>query len=225
MFLKLARKADVLVENFAAGVMDRLGLGYEVLASENPRLVYGSGTGFGLTGPYRDLPAMDLTIQAMSGIMNATGYPDRPPVKAGARRLRFPGWRAPLRRHPGRAGSARAHRPGPARRGRHARRRRDRARQRARRLHGRRDDVPPRTANRHPALAMAPYNVYERATATSRSSPPPTATGSHAQCSAARTCREPGLRDDARPCRAGRGDRRHGHGVDGERTKTRCWPS
>ena len=45
--------------------------------------MYGSGTGFGLTGPYKDLPAMDLTIQAMSGIMNATGFPDRPPVKAG----------------------------------------------------------------------------------------------------------------------------------------------
>src|SRR5437899_899344 len=83
LFLRLARKADVLVENFAAGVMNRLGLGWEVLRKENPRLVYGSGTGFGLSGPYRDLPAMDLTIQAMSGIMNATGFPDRPPVKAG----------------------------------------------------------------------------------------------------------------------------------------------
>jgi CoA:oxalate CoA-transferase len=83
LFLRLARQADVVVENFAAGVMDRLGLGWDVLRVENPRLVYGVGTGFGLTGPYRDLPAMDLTIQAMSGIMNATGYPDRPPVKAG----------------------------------------------------------------------------------------------------------------------------------------------
>jgi len=83
LFLRLVRRADVLVENFAAGVMDRLGLGWEVLRAENPRLVYGVGTGFGLSGPYRDLPAMDLTIQAMSGIMNATGYPDLPPVKAG----------------------------------------------------------------------------------------------------------------------------------------------
>src|SRR5437870_13635634 len=83
LFLRLARQADVVVENFAAGVMDRLGLGWKVLQAENPRLVYAVGTGFGLTGPYRDLPAMDLTIQAMSGIMNATGYPDRPPVKAG----------------------------------------------------------------------------------------------------------------------------------------------
>ena len=83
LFLRLARKADVVVENFAVGVMNRLGLGWDVLQKENPRLVYGSGTGFGLSGPYRDLPAMDLTIQAMSGIMNATGFPDRPPVKAG----------------------------------------------------------------------------------------------------------------------------------------------
>src|SRR5436309_2719236 len=83
LFRSLVRKADVVVENFAVGVMDRLGLGWDVLQKENPRLVYGSGTGFGLSGPYRDLPAMDLTIQAMSGIMNATGFPDRAPVKAG----------------------------------------------------------------------------------------------------------------------------------------------
>ena len=78
LFRRLSARADVLVENFAAGVMDRLGLGWDVLRKENPRLVYGSGTGFGLSGPYRDLPAMDLTIQAMSGIMNATGFPTGP---------------------------------------------------------------------------------------------------------------------------------------------------
>ena len=83
LFLRLVRRADVVVENFAAGVMDRLGLGWDVLHAENPRLVFGTGKGFGLSGPYRDLPAMDLTIQAMSGIMNATGFPDLPPVKAG----------------------------------------------------------------------------------------------------------------------------------------------
>jgi crotonobetainyl-CoA:carnitine CoA-transferase CaiB-like acyl-CoA transferase len=49
----------------------------------NPRLIYGSGSGYGLSGPYRDYPAMDLTVQAMAGIMSVTGFPDRPPVKSG----------------------------------------------------------------------------------------------------------------------------------------------
>jgi formyl-CoA transferase len=74
----------VLIENFAAGVMDRLGLGWDVLSKLNPRLVYGGSSGFGLDGPYRDLAAMDVTIQAMSGITNATGDADGPPTKAGA---------------------------------------------------------------------------------------------------------------------------------------------
>src|SRR5690349_1396710 len=57
----LARQADVLVENFAPGVMDRLGLGAEALQALNPRLIYASSSGFGSDGPYRDYPAMDLT--------------------------------------------------------------------------------------------------------------------------------------------------------------------
>lgn len=80
---RMVAKADVLLENFAPGVMDRLGLGPERLMALNPRLVYAAGSGFGWSGPYRDYPAMDLTIQAMSGIMSTTGFPDRPPVKAG----------------------------------------------------------------------------------------------------------------------------------------------
>jgi crotonobetainyl-CoA:carnitine CoA-transferase CaiB-like acyl-CoA transferase len=75
--------ADILVENFAPGTMNRLGLGWDVLSAANPRLVYGSSSGYGLSGPNRDYPAMDLTVQAMSGIMSITGFPDRPPVKAG----------------------------------------------------------------------------------------------------------------------------------------------
>src|SRR5205823_10688180 len=67
----------------AAGVLGRLGRGWDRPPGADPPLVYGTGKGFGLPGPYRDLPAMDLTIQAMSGIMNATGFPDLPPVKAG----------------------------------------------------------------------------------------------------------------------------------------------
>ena len=80
---KMVRRADVLLENFAPGTMDRLGLGWDKLQNENPRLVYASGSGYGLSGPYRDYPAMDLTVQAMAGVMSVTGFADRPPVKAG----------------------------------------------------------------------------------------------------------------------------------------------
>lgn len=79
----LIRDADVLVENFAPGTMDRLELGADILQGLNPRLIYASSSGFGSDGPYRSYPAMDLTVQAMAGVMSTTGYPDRPPVKAG----------------------------------------------------------------------------------------------------------------------------------------------
>ena len=80
---QMVRRADVLLENFAPGTMDRLGLGWDKLQEENPRLIYASGSGYGLSGPYRDYPAMDLTVQAMAGVMSVTGFADRPPVKAG----------------------------------------------------------------------------------------------------------------------------------------------
>jgi CoA:oxalate CoA-transferase len=83
LLLELARRADVLVENFRPGVMDRLGLGEAAIREVSPDIIYASGSGFGSTGPYRDYPAMDLTVQAMSGVMSVTGYPDQPPVKAG----------------------------------------------------------------------------------------------------------------------------------------------
>ncbi len=79
----LAAKADVLLENYAPGVLDRLGAGYDALSALNPRLIYASATGYGLSGPDRDNLAMDLTIQAVSGMMSVTGFPDGPPVKAG----------------------------------------------------------------------------------------------------------------------------------------------
>jgi len=79
----LVRKVDILVENFATGVMDQLGLGYEALREINPRLIYASGKGFGSTGPYSHYLAMDLTVQAMSGMMSVTGFPDGPPTKCG----------------------------------------------------------------------------------------------------------------------------------------------
>ncbi len=79
----LARRADVLLENFAPGVMDKLGVGAAVLMAENPRLIYASATGYGLSGPERDNLAMDITIQAASGAISVTGFADGPPVKAG----------------------------------------------------------------------------------------------------------------------------------------------
>lgn len=81
IFLQLVRRADVLVENFAPGAVERLGFGYEALGKVNPRLVYASISGFGQTGPYREYPAYDPVVQAMSGIMETTGDPDRPPVR------------------------------------------------------------------------------------------------------------------------------------------------
>ncbi len=83
LLFRMVERGDVLLENFAPGVMDRLGVGWEVLHQINPRLVYASGSGYGLTGPDRDNLAMDLTIQAVSGLIAATGFPDGPPVKAG----------------------------------------------------------------------------------------------------------------------------------------------
>jgi CoA:oxalate CoA-transferase len=79
----LARKSDVLIENYSPGVMDRLGVGADTLMHENPRLIYASATGYGLSGPERDNLAMDITIQAASGVISVTGFPDGPPVKAG----------------------------------------------------------------------------------------------------------------------------------------------
>lgn len=83
LFLELVEEADVLVENFATGKMAELGLGYERLRETNEALVYAHGSGYGDDGPYADYPAMDLTIQAMSGVMDTTGFPEGPPTKAG----------------------------------------------------------------------------------------------------------------------------------------------
>ncbi len=83
VLLRLAKDADILVENYRPGAMRRLGLGYEDLKKVNPRLVYTSISGFGQTGPWADRPGFDLMAQAMSGVMSVTGYPGMPPVKAG----------------------------------------------------------------------------------------------------------------------------------------------
>ena len=73
LLIDLVKKGDVLLENYAPGVMDKLGVGADVLLQANPRLIYASGSGFGLSGPDRDSLAMDLTVQAVSGIMSVTG--------------------------------------------------------------------------------------------------------------------------------------------------------
>lgn len=80
---ELIANSDVLIENFRAGVMNRLGLGYEDMSRRNPRLVYCSISGYGQTGPYARKGAFDVTVQAMSGLMSVTGEDGRPPVKCG----------------------------------------------------------------------------------------------------------------------------------------------
>lgn len=79
----LAAVADVVVENFRAGVLKRLGLGYEDLKKINPRIVYCSISGYGQSGPYAKKGAFDVTVQGMSGIMSVTGEEGQPPVKCG----------------------------------------------------------------------------------------------------------------------------------------------
>jgi crotonobetainyl-CoA:carnitine CoA-transferase CaiB-like acyl-CoA transferase len=81
--MKLAKTADVFVENFRPGVVARLGFGYDVLREQNPMIVYCSISGFGQTGPDAKAPAFDGNIQAMSGMMAMTGEPDGAPMRAG----------------------------------------------------------------------------------------------------------------------------------------------
>lgn len=156
----MVKKADVLVENFAPGAMERLGVGYESLRSANSRLVYGSGSGFGRSGPNKNYPAMDLTVQAMAGIMNVTGYPDRPPVKAGPALCDFFGgvhlygaiMTALYEREKTGVGrlvevsmQEAVYASLSSNLGLH---------------HSMGNSVPPRTGNRHGGLAESPYNVY-----------------------------------------------------------------
>lgn len=156
----MVAKADVVLENFAPGVMDRLGVGPKVLMELNPRLIYAAGSGFGWSGPYRDYPAMDLTVQALSGIMSTTGYPDRPPVKAGPAVCDFFGgihlYSAVVTALFDRERTGRGHfvevsmleavycsLSSPLGL-----------------YFGGNDEIPMRTGNRHSGLAEAPYNVY-----------------------------------------------------------------
>lgn len=163
LFLGLTRDADVIVENFAPGVVDRLGIGYDAAKAVNPRIVYASGSGYGQSGPYRAYPAMDLTVQAMSGVMSVTGYPNAPPVKAGAALCDFFGGvhlygaiaTALFRRERDGAGCyidvamLEAVYPSLA--------------SNIGSVYAERDDLPPRTGNRHGGLSLCPYNVYPAA--------------------------------------------------------------
>ncbi len=81
---RLIDKADVLMENYRPGTLDKLGLGAEAVRARNPRLIYASATGFGSHGPYRERPGQDLLAQALTGLAAASGSRDGPPVAVGA---------------------------------------------------------------------------------------------------------------------------------------------
>ena len=82
-FEALVEEADVLVENFRPGTLERMGYGWDVLHARWPRLVYAAVSGFGRTGPYSERPAYDMVVQAMGGLMSLTGHPGGPPTRVG----------------------------------------------------------------------------------------------------------------------------------------------
>ena len=83
IFTELLKTADVVCENYKVGVLERLGFSYETMRAVNPRIIYGSISGFGLTGALAPRPAYDIVAQAMSGMMSVTGFADGPPCKIG----------------------------------------------------------------------------------------------------------------------------------------------
>lgn len=162
--MRLVETADVLIENYAPGALERLGLGPDALLERNPRLVIASGKGYGSSGPYAQMSAMDLTVQAMSGAIATSGFSDGPPVKAGPAFTDFSGG---------------IHLFGAAMAALFDRQVTGRGRVVEVSMH---DTIypmltsalsglynypdrtlPERTGNRHSGLAMAPYNVYRAA--------------------------------------------------------------
>ena len=83
IFLELTRHFDIVTENFKAGVLDKLGLGYDQVKAVNPKIIYASINGFGSSGPYANMPCVDPVAQAMGGLMSLTGFPGQPPLKTG----------------------------------------------------------------------------------------------------------------------------------------------
>ncbi len=161
LFKEMIQRADILVENFAPGVMDRLGVGAAELHKINPMLVYGSSSGYGKDGPYRDYPAMDLVMQAMCGVIDSTGFADQPPVKSGAALCDF---------------MAGIHLYAAIMTALYERERTGVGRvvevsmqdatyaslaSNLGMLHARGAEAPARTGNRHGGLGVAPYNVYK----------------------------------------------------------------
>ena len=160
LLLEMVSRADILVENFAPGVMDRLGVGASVLQELNPRLIYGSSSGYGKDGPYADYPAMDLVMQAMCGVISATGHPGQPPVKAGPAVCDF---------------SAGIHLYAAVMTALYQRERTGKGSvvevtmqdaiyaslaSNLGMLHARGGQTPPRTGNRHGGMGISPYNAY-----------------------------------------------------------------
>ncbi len=160
LLIEMVKRADVLLENFSPGVMDKLGVGFDVLHRINSRLIYASGSGFGLSGPDRDILAMDLTVQAYSGVMSVNGFPDGPPVKAGVAIADFLGG---------------THLYGAIVTALYERTRSGKGRlvevaleeavyptlaSNLGFLYASSGETPPRTGNRHGGMAIAPYNVY-----------------------------------------------------------------
>src|SRR5579871_4822434 len=83
IFEKLLAKADVVVENFRPGTMEKLGYGWDRLKTLYPKLIYAAASGFGHTGPYSQHPAYDMVVQGLGGIMSINGHPGQPPARVG----------------------------------------------------------------------------------------------------------------------------------------------